>query len=244
MSLKDNEFNEEELLGASGGRQWLDRIDGLRKDDSFTVRLLTKLYRYQFHFSPIPAVCHGDECPICALSDEYEPVQRFACLVLNRKTNKPTVFRGIAFAVARALLEYKHDENKAKKWGGDYTAFDVVIKRSSGSGPQIYSVDPDPDTRRPLTDEESALVTEEALAQLAHDISPDPLERTMERLKGKGFSREGPITRPQRDDLNLDIDSDYQFPGELPETPVVTELSDLPVEDPTTSEAERIRYEP
>ena len=113
-----------------------------------------------------PSTCEGVTCSYCGDSvpsgEKLEKKSRWAWIVIDRADGQAKIFMGpnsIALRF-RELSELISAKTKNPIWG-DPRTFDVSItytEKSNGFGE--YSVEPDPDSRGPLTDEETKLVTD------------------------------------------------------------------------------------
>lgn len=111
-----------------------------------------------------PVICEGKTCAYCGdevpSGERLEKKSRWAWIVIDRADNKAKVFMGpnsIALRM-RDLSELISAKTHKPIWG-DPRTFDVSItytEKSSGFGE--YKIEPDPDSRSPLTDEENKLV--------------------------------------------------------------------------------------
>lgn len=111
-----------------------------------------------------PAVCEGKTCSYCGdevpSGERLEKKSRWAWVVIDREDNKPKIFMGpnsIALRL-KELSELISAKTQKPTWG-DPRNFDVTItyiEKPNGFGE--YKIEPDPESRGPLTDEENQLV--------------------------------------------------------------------------------------
>lgn len=111
-----------------------------------------------------PVICEGENCAYCGSSvpdgERIEKKSRWAWIVIDREDGRPKVFMGpnsIALRL-RDLSELISAKTKNPIWG-DPRTFDVTItyiEKSNGFGE--YKIEPDPDSRGELTEEEKKLV--------------------------------------------------------------------------------------
>jgi hypothetical protein len=107
--------------------------------------------------------CEGEECKYCGkdVKDKVEKTAQWGWIVIDREDGKVKILQGpnsVALAL-KSLSELTSKTNKDKKMWGDPTTFDVLIKKEKqSSGFWKYNVNPVPENKGPMSEEEKALV--------------------------------------------------------------------------------------
>jgi hypothetical protein len=154
---------DEVVKETSGGGKFLKIIDG----HEYQLRIASKPRYVLRHFVAGKFYPHtGDECDYCGKavkpSERVKKDAQWSWIVLDREDGQVKVFQApnsVAIDL-KSLSDIVNKRTGNKTWG-DPRTFDIIVKRyKKDNGFYAWDVNPDPDSRVPITEEELALIAE------------------------------------------------------------------------------------